>query len=165
MLYKWIVPIYVFFFRIDGLFFYLIILDLKIYGYRHLSKSFGVNTQGQKLGNLIMFHPRPSSFKKLLYIRDGDHNGVIHYAGTSYGEHPWMNPILAKVLWGSLWYMFIHTINLSSMQMFNWSNHSNKKMSSVKFYHRSHSLFISKFPFIKIYTREGCQKNIISSIS
>ena len=89
---------YVFFFKIVGIVLYLIILDLKIYGYRNLSNSFGVNTQGQQLGNCIRFHPRPSSFKQLLYIRDGDHNGVIHYAGTSYGEHPWMNPVLAKVL-------------------------------------------------------------------
>lgn len=28
---------------------------------------------------------------------DGDSNGVLYFAGTSYGEHQWVNPVLAKV--------------------------------------------------------------------
>ncbi|KAK9135702.1 hypothetical protein Syun_015032 [Stephania yunnanensis] len=42
------------------------------------------------------FQHRKSSFKELQYICDGDTNGVIYYAGTSYGEHQWVNPVLAK---------------------------------------------------------------------
>ncbi|XP_058090666.1 BTB/POZ domain-containing protein At2g30600 [Magnolia sinica] len=44
----------------------------------------------------VRFQHRQSSFKELQYIRDGDNNGVIYFAGTSYGEHQWVNPILAK---------------------------------------------------------------------
>ncbi|KAJ4770586.1 BTB/POZ domain-containing protein [Rhynchospora pubera] len=39
---------------------------------------------------------RWSSYKKLQYICDGDNNGVIYYSGTSYGEHQWVNPVLAR---------------------------------------------------------------------
>ena len=84
----------------------------------NLSKSFDINNQEQ-LSNCIRFQPRPSSFKQLLYICDGDHNGVIHYVGTSYGKHPWMNPVLAKVLCGSLSNIFIHVIRLTCMRHFN----------------------------------------------
>ncbi|KAJ3693942.1 hypothetical protein LUZ60_009422 [Juncus effusus] len=42
------------------------------------------------------FQYRRSSYKELQYISDGDNNGVIYYAGTSYGEHKWVNPVLAK---------------------------------------------------------------------
>lgn len=56
----------------------------------------------KKLGNVIIlcsvrFQHRRSSFKELQYICDGDSNGVLYFAGTSYGEHPWVNPVLAKV--------------------------------------------------------------------
>ncbi|CAA6657824.1 unnamed protein product [Spirodela intermedia] len=44
----------------------------------------------------VRFQHRRSSFKELQYICDGDSNGVIYYAGTSYGEHQWVNPVLAK---------------------------------------------------------------------
>uniref|UniRef100_A0A1J3JLT4 BTB/POZ domain-containing protein n=1 Tax=Noccaea caerulescens TaxID=107243 RepID=A0A1J3JLT4_NOCCA len=47
-------------------------------------------------GNESMFQHRRSSFKELQYIRDGDSNGVLHYVGTSYGGHQWVNPVLAK---------------------------------------------------------------------
>ncbi|CAH8282353.1 unnamed protein product [Eruca vesicaria subsp. sativa] len=42
------------------------------------------------------FQHRRSSFKELQYIRDGDSNGVLHFVGTSYGSHQWVNPVLAK---------------------------------------------------------------------
>ncbi|TVT99322.1 hypothetical protein EJB05_55322, partial [Eragrostis curvula] len=42
------------------------------------------------------FQHRRSSYKELQYISDGDNNGVIYYAGTSFGKHQWMNPVLAK---------------------------------------------------------------------
>jgi hypothetical protein len=44
------------------------------------------------------FSRRPSTYKELLYICDGDCNGVFYYTGTSYGVHPWMNPALIKKL-------------------------------------------------------------------
>ncbi|KFK23322.1 hypothetical protein AALP_AAs74635U001200 [Arabis alpina] len=47
-------------------------------------------------GNEPMFQHRRSSFKELQYIRDGDSNGVLHFVGTSYGSHQWVNPVLAK---------------------------------------------------------------------
>ncbi|XP_020576565.1 BTB/POZ domain-containing protein At2g30600 [Phalaenopsis equestris] len=40
---------------------------------------------------------RRSSFKELQFICDGDNNGVLYFSGTSYGEHQWMNPVLAKI--------------------------------------------------------------------
>jgi len=42
------------------------------------------------------FQHRRSSYKELQYISDGDNNGVIYYAGTSFGKHQWMNPVLTK---------------------------------------------------------------------
>lgn len=42
------------------------------------------------------FQHRRTSYKELQYICDGDKNGVIYFAGTSYGEHQWVNPVLAK---------------------------------------------------------------------
>jgi len=48
------------------------------------------------------FQHRRSSYKELQYISDGDSNGVIYYAGTSFGKHQWMNPVLAKV-WAGGW--------------------------------------------------------------
>ncbi|ESQ51619.1 hypothetical protein EUTSA_v10016264mg [Eutrema salsugineum] len=47
-------------------------------------------------GNEPMCQHRRSSFKELQYIRDGDSNGVLHFVGTSYGSHQWVNPVLAK---------------------------------------------------------------------
>eukprot|EP01018_Ginkgo_biloba_P004223 Gb_09011 [translate_table: standard] len=69
------------------------------YEQKQLFNSFDLNSQGRLIqfpSRSISFHHRPSSFKELLYICDGDRNGVIYHAGTSYGEHPWMNPVLAK---------------------------------------------------------------------
>ncbi|GLJ43820.1 hypothetical protein SUGI_0912350 [Cryptomeria japonica] len=59
------------------------------------SKALEINKQS-RLSTCMRFHHRPTSFKELLYICDGDRNGVIYYAGTSYGEHTWMNPVLTK---------------------------------------------------------------------
>ncbi|XP_065881581.1 BTB/POZ domain-containing protein At2g30600 isoform X2 [Euphorbia lathyris] len=49
-----------------------------------------------KIDQNIRFQHRRSSYKELQYICDGDRNGVLYYAGTSYGEHQWVNPVLAK---------------------------------------------------------------------
>jgi hypothetical protein len=47
------------------------------------------------------FQHRRSIFKELKYIFNGDNNDVIYYAGTSFGKHQWMNPVLAKVRRGA----------------------------------------------------------------
>ncbi|KAL5778348.1 hypothetical protein ACOSP7_011274 [Xanthoceras sorbifolium] len=47
-------------------------------------------------GQNVRFQHRRSSFKELQYICDGDSNGVLYFAGTSFGEHQWVNPALAK---------------------------------------------------------------------
>ncbi|OVA19556.1 BTB/POZ-like [Macleaya cordata] len=44
----------------------------------------------------VRFQHRQSTFKELQYICDGDNNGIIYFAGTSYGKHQWVNPVLAK---------------------------------------------------------------------
>lgn len=44
----------------------------------------------------VRFQHRRSSFKELQYICNGDGNGVLYFAGTSYGEHQWVNPVLSK---------------------------------------------------------------------
>ncbi|KAK6245679.1 hypothetical protein SCA6_008769 [Theobroma cacao] len=44
----------------------------------------------------VKFQHRRSSYKELQYICDGDSNGILYFAGTSYGEHPWVNPVLSK---------------------------------------------------------------------
>ncbi|KAI4336702.1 hypothetical protein L6164_015194 [Bauhinia variegata] len=46
----------------------------------------------------VRFQHRRSNYKEFQYIRDGDSNGVLYFAGTSYGEHQWVNPVLAKTL-------------------------------------------------------------------
>ncbi|OAY82979.1 BTB/POZ domain-containing protein, partial [Ananas comosus] len=56
----------------------------------------GTGLPNSAIGQSVRFHHRRSSYKELQYIRDGDNNGVIYYAGTSYGEHEWVNPVLAK---------------------------------------------------------------------
>ncbi|XP_056177373.1 BTB/POZ domain-containing protein At2g30600 isoform X2 [Syzygium oleosum] len=48
------------------------------------------------IGTDKRFQHRRSSFKELQYICDGDSNGVMYFAGTSYGEHQWVNPVIAK---------------------------------------------------------------------
>lgn len=56
--------------------------------------EFGLaNPQGDQNAR---FQHRRSSFKELQYIRDGDSNGVLYFIGTSFGEHQWVNPVLAK---------------------------------------------------------------------
>lgn len=59
-----------------------------------------MRTQGRLVKfprSTVRFSQRLSTFKELLYISDGDCNGVFYYLGTSFGQHPWMNPVLTKV--------------------------------------------------------------------
>ncbi|CAA3010178.1 BTB POZ domain-containing At2g30600 [Olea europaea subsp. europaea] len=44
----------------------------------------------------VRFQHRRSSFRELQFICDGDSNGLLYFAGTSYGEHQWVNPVLSK---------------------------------------------------------------------
>ncbi|XP_019413232.1 PREDICTED: BTB/POZ domain-containing protein At2g30600 isoform X1 [Lupinus angustifolius] len=45
----------------------------------------------------VRFQHRRSSYRELQYICDGDDNGVLYFAGTSYGKHSsWFNPLLAE---------------------------------------------------------------------
>ncbi|CAN1781860.1 BTB/POZ domain-containing protein At2g30600 [Linum perenne] len=44
----------------------------------------------------LRFQHRRSSYKELQYICNGDSNGVLYFAGTSYGQHQWVNPVLSK---------------------------------------------------------------------
>uniref|UniRef100_A0ABL6UH17 F5/8 type C domain-containing protein n=1 Tax=Cannabis sativa TaxID=3483 RepID=A0ABL6UH17_CANSA len=46
----------------------------------------------------VRFQLRRSSYKELQYLCDGDSNGVLYFAGTSYGQHQWVNPVLAKTI-------------------------------------------------------------------
>ncbi|KAH9549375.1 hypothetical protein CY35_10G016000 [Sphagnum magellanicum] len=71
------------------------------YQQKGFCKSLGLRTQGRMVKfpqNNQRFSRRPSTYKELLYICDGDCNGVFYYTGTSYGVHPWMNPALIKKL-------------------------------------------------------------------
>ena len=38
---------------------------------------------------------QPPAATELLYISDGDGNGVCRHLGTGYGRHSWVNPVLA----------------------------------------------------------------------
>ncbi|XP_027330039.1 BTB/POZ domain-containing protein At2g30600 [Abrus precatorius] len=51
---------------------------------------------GQENEENVRFKHRRSSYRELQYICDGDDHGVLYFAGTSYGEHPWVNPLLAE---------------------------------------------------------------------
>jgi hypothetical protein len=71
--------------------------------YREIFQSLDMRTQGRLVKfprSTVRFSQRLSTFKELLYISDGDCNGVFYYLGTSFGQHPWMNPVLTKVYLG-----------------------------------------------------------------
>lgn len=38
---------------------------------------------------------QPPAATELLYVSDGDGNGVCRHLGTGYGRHSWVNPMLA----------------------------------------------------------------------
>ncbi|WOL18186.1 BTB/POZ domain-containing protein [Canna indica] len=59
-------------------------------------ENYSTGMKMPELSHNIRFQHRRSSYKELQYICDGDKNGVIYFAGTSYGEHSWVNPVLAK---------------------------------------------------------------------
>lgn len=40
----------------------------------------------------------PSSCKELMFVCDGDRNGVIYYIATDYGTKQWVNPVLSKAV-------------------------------------------------------------------
>lgn len=68
---------------------------------QEIFQSLDMRTQGRLVKfprSTVRFSQRLSTFKELLYISDGDCNGVFYYLGTSFGQHPWMNPVLTKKL-------------------------------------------------------------------
>jgi hypothetical protein len=68
---------------------------------QEIFQSLDMRTQGRLVKfprSTVRFSQRLSTFKELLYISDGDCNGVFYYLGTSSGQHPWMNPVLTKKL-------------------------------------------------------------------
>ncbi|CAL1383682.1 unnamed protein product [Linum trigynum] len=58
--------------------------------------DFGLTNNNRLKDQSLRFQHRRSSYKELQYICDGDSNGVLHFAGTSYGQHQWVNPVLSK---------------------------------------------------------------------
>jgi hypothetical protein len=38
------------------------------------------------------------SCTELMYVFDGDRNGVVHFIGTEYGSKQWVNPVASKAL-------------------------------------------------------------------
>jgi len=41
---------------------------------------------------------QPPAATELLYVSDGDGNGVFRHLGTGYGRHSWVNPVLAGLV-------------------------------------------------------------------
>lgn len=56
-----------------------------------------IHAMGQSLQQVShRFQRRHSSAcQELMYMFDGDDNGVCHYIGTSYGAQEWVNPVLS----------------------------------------------------------------------
>lgn len=74
-------------------------LSMRVPRFSELVKVATTFLESGSSGNekdLNKFQHRRSSFKELQYICDGDSNGVLYFAGTSYGEHQWVNPVLSK---------------------------------------------------------------------
>lgn len=54
---------------------------------------------GSRAGGWRHFRRRLApSCKELMYVCDGDRNGVVHYIGTDYGSKQWVNPVASKAL-------------------------------------------------------------------
>lgn len=74
-------------------------LSMRVPRFSELVKEAVTFLESGSSGNekdLNKFQHRRSSFKELQYICDGDSNGVLYFAGTSYGAHQWVNPVLSK---------------------------------------------------------------------
>lgn len=50
------------------------------------------------ISNLRYQPRRRMSCQELMYVFDGDKNGVIQYIGTDCGTKQWVNPVLAKMI-------------------------------------------------------------------
>ena len=47
-------------------------------------------------GGSQRFQPRrPSACQELMYMFDGDDNGVCHHLATNFGTQEWVNPVLS----------------------------------------------------------------------
>eukprot|EP00882_Tetradesmus_deserticola_P026573 GHRQ01029326.1.p1 GENE.GHRQ01029326.1~~GHRQ01029326.1.p1 ORF type:complete len:206 (+),score=76.74 GHRQ01029326.1:726-1343(+) len=59
----------------------------------------GGGSSNARAGNWRHFRRRLApSCKELMFVRDGDQNGVVHYIGTDYGSKQWVNPVACKAL-------------------------------------------------------------------
>uniref|UniRef100_A0A6U9RRN1 BTB domain-containing protein n=1 Tax=Picocystis salinarum TaxID=88271 RepID=A0A6U9RRN1_9CHLO len=45
---------------------------------------------------IARFHRRAGKLHELMYMSDGDSNGVFHFLATDGGQHPWINPALTR---------------------------------------------------------------------
>lgn len=45
---------------------------------------------------IARFHRRAGKLHELMYMSDGDTNGVFHFLATDGGQHPWINPVLTR---------------------------------------------------------------------
>lgn len=56
------------------------------------------STGGRALGWRQYRRRLAPSCAELMYVCDGDRNGVVHYIGTEYGTKQWVNPVASKAL-------------------------------------------------------------------
>lgn len=85
------------------------------------------------------FQHRRSSYRELQYICDGDDHGVLYFAGTSYGEHQWVNPLLAEVGHGvcfPLQFLGIIILSAGLWPVYTFSS-QNKIVAAKESYHHS----------------------------
>ncbi|KAF6144862.1 hypothetical protein GIB67_001873 [Kingdonia uniflora] len=68
----------------------------RLCGWQAVDAYVMTSTPELLFGYSVINQHRRSSCKELQYLCDGGNNGVIYFANTSYGEHRWVNPILAK---------------------------------------------------------------------
>ena len=72
---------------------------VSVEGKRHLKAMADVDTS-----RAARFQRRHSpACRELMYLSDGDGNGVCRYLGTSYGRQEWVNPALANRLQVGTW--------------------------------------------------------------
>jgi len=45
---------------------------------------------------IARFHRRAGQSYELMYMSDGDNNGIFHFLATDGGQHPWINPALTR---------------------------------------------------------------------
>ena len=71
---------------------------------------------------------QPPAATELLYVSDGDGNGVCRHLGTGYGRHSWVNPMLAGHVQARassippcLWWVTCHVCRRQAVQPSSWN--------------------------------------------